>query len=85
MGMWSRLVEWAEESTTGMSANPPPVKYDIQKARYTGPSARTKRAMQRYARAHDRKRYDRLMKDFQWLKKMMLKMGMNPEDARFLL
>ena len=38
-----------------------------------------------YAKTRDARRWNRLQQDYAWLKGVMEDMGMNPEDARFLL
>jgi hypothetical protein len=46
---------------------------------------RTKQEITRYLSGKNPVRMRRLRKDFKWMQKMMVKLELNPEDARWLL
>jgi hypothetical protein len=48
-------------------------------------SAKTRVDLRIFFRTLNRRRWTRLERDYRWLRKEMEKMGLNPEDARFLL
>jgi hypothetical protein len=50
----------------------PPRKYDVL-------------SLRSYMNAKSRRRWTRLQKDFKWVQKQMVKLGANPEDARWIL
>jgi hypothetical protein len=84
---WDRLTEWATNVTEGktLDAQPHEVVGDWGLSARREPPVRVKRAMIVYAKTRDVRRWNRLQQDYAWLKGVMEDMGMNPEDARFLL
>lgn len=48
-------------------------------------SPKTHNQIRAMLRSLNRRRWDRLQKDFQWVQREMIKTGLNPDDARFLL
>jgi len=46
---------------------------------------RTRVKMREFFSQRNRRRWNRLQRDFGWLKNEMKKTGLNPEDARFIL
>lgn len=41
--------------------------------------------LQTYLRHKDRKRWERLQRDFAWMEATLTQLGINPEDARWVL
>lgn len=83
---WSPLLDWMNQVLSGKTNqgdNDPWTPYE--EARRIQPSRRTKAAVLTYVEARDARRFRRLKRDFQWLRDMMVQMGADPEDARFLL
>ena len=48
-------------------------------------SARTRVQLRNHLQAMSPRRWRRLQKEYGWVRDEMKKMGLNPEDARFLL
>lgn len=48
-------------------------------------AAHSRQQLVEWFSAHHSRRWNRLKKDHAWLRREMEKMGLNPEDARFLL
>ncbi len=46
---------------------------------------RTRAKIRDFFQARNRWRWNRLQRDYAWLRKEMKKVGLNPEDARYLL
>ncbi len=46
---------------------------------------RTRDKIRDFFQARNRWRWNRLQRDYAWLRKEMKKVGLNPEDARYLL
>jgi hypothetical protein len=45
----------------------------------------TRKKLAEHIEKQNRRRWRRLQNDYKWLQSEMLKLGLNPEDARFLL
>lgn len=81
-----RLKAWALTVNTGQTFEPEePGPVDFVASSRKEPPLRTRQSMIGYARARNNKRFERLQKDYAWLRRMMAEMGMNPDDAKFLL
>lgn len=80
------LREWALNVREGLTYEDPGQQdVDFEWATLPRPSYRTRQAMQRYMQATNARRYARLQGDYAWARKCMEKMGLNPDDAIFLL
>lgn len=49
------------------------------------PSNHTRESIRSAIKSRNPVRFNRMMRDFRWMQKQMKKMGLNPEDARWLL
>jgi hypothetical protein len=59
---------------------------DISDKRDGAPPTRvTKEQWQAYLKAKNRARWYRMRKDFKWAQRMLLKIGVDPEEVRWLL
>lgn len=95
MGLWSDIkqaVQDAEDAKNIRSSNPRDLtEYDragwadAQDAREAAVTPRTVNSAQRLIRQRNPVKYRRLEKDFKWLQKEMVRIGLNPEDARYIL
>ena len=59
--------------------------YDAGTSRPKGPADRTIQDVRALVRNRNPVRWRQLQKNFKWVQKEMRKMGLNPEDARYLL
>lgn len=84
-----KMEEWAFNVSRGESRTPRPINehemHSFKEATYETPTRRTREALIRYARSANLYRYNRLKKDFKWLQGELESIGVNPEDARFII
>jgi hypothetical protein len=80
---WNNLVDWAqrEQARDAAAADAP---YSPYEAAYDRPPKNLLQMQAAVARRNPR-RWRRMQRDLKWLEKRMKKMGLNPEDARWLL
>lgn len=88
-GKIERLREWALNVTEARTFTPHSITEEedhaFATARYTGPTRRNRDAMIAFAKARNSFRWNRLQKDYAWLKSLMEEIEHNPEDAKWLL